>query len=124
MGRYYYGDIEGKFWFGVQSSNCAERFGGVLSLSYDFDSECGALERVECELERIEENLDVYLSKIDEFFELNKNGYTDEKLSEFLGVNENRARFLLSDYADYKFGLKIKQCLIEKGRCQFECECY
>ena len=21
MGRYYYGDIEGKFWFGVQSSN-------------------------------------------------------------------------------------------------------
>jgi hypothetical protein len=123
MGRHYYGDIEGKFWFGVQKSNCAERFGGELRLSYDFDSESGDLENVNMELERIKENLGVYLSKIDKFFKLNKDGYTNEKLSEFLGVNENRLRFLLSDYADYKFGLKIKKCLIKKGRCQFECEC-
>lgn len=27
MGRYYSGDIEGKFAFGVQSSNAADRFG-------------------------------------------------------------------------------------------------
>jgi len=27
MGRYYYGDIDGKFWFGVQSSDAADRFG-------------------------------------------------------------------------------------------------
>ena len=27
MGRYYHGDIEGKFWFGVQSSTDAEFFG-------------------------------------------------------------------------------------------------
>ena len=27
MGRYYDGDIEGKFWFGVQSSDDAEFFG-------------------------------------------------------------------------------------------------
>lgn len=27
MGRYYSGDIEGKFWFAVQSSNAADRFG-------------------------------------------------------------------------------------------------
>ena len=27
MGRYYYGDIEGKFWFGVQSSADASFFG-------------------------------------------------------------------------------------------------
>lgn len=123
MGRYYYGDIEGKFWFGVQKSNCAERFGGELRLSFEFDSECGDLENVNVELERIKENLGVYLSKIDKFFKLNKDGYTNEKLSEYLGVNENRLRFLLSDYADYKLGLKIKKCLIKKGRCQFECEC-
>ena len=28
MGRYYSGDIEGKFWFGIQSSTDAEFFGG------------------------------------------------------------------------------------------------
>ena len=27
MGRYYGGDIEGKFWFGVQSSDDADHFG-------------------------------------------------------------------------------------------------
>jgi len=27
MGRYYYGDIEGKFWFGIQSSTDASFFG-------------------------------------------------------------------------------------------------
>ena len=27
MGRYYNGDIEGKFWFGVQSSDDADFFG-------------------------------------------------------------------------------------------------
>ena len=27
MGRYYEGDIEGKFWFGVQSSDDADFFG-------------------------------------------------------------------------------------------------
>ena len=31
MGRYYSGDIEGKFWFGVQSSTAARRFGGSES---------------------------------------------------------------------------------------------
>jgi len=29
MGRYYDGDIEGKFWFGVQPSNDGEFFGCV-----------------------------------------------------------------------------------------------
>ena len=40
MGRYYGGDIEGKFWFGVQSSSDADHFGieGQASeLNYYFD---------------------------------------------------------------------------------------
>ena len=28
MGRYYNGDVEGKWWFGVQSSDTPEKFGG------------------------------------------------------------------------------------------------
>ena len=42
MGRYYKGDIEGKFWFGVQSSADADFFGkeGAPNyLSYYFDEE-------------------------------------------------------------------------------------
>jgi hypothetical protein len=27
MGRYYSGDIEGKFWFALQDSDAADRFG-------------------------------------------------------------------------------------------------
>jgi len=30
MGRYYSGDINGKFWFGVQDSNAIEQLGGVV----------------------------------------------------------------------------------------------
>ena len=43
MGRYYSGDIEGKFWFGVQSSNAADRFGAEgfrpEELCYYFDKD-------------------------------------------------------------------------------------
>jgi hypothetical protein len=37
MGRYYYGMITGKFWFGIQSSNDAEEFGGVASKVYEYE---------------------------------------------------------------------------------------
>ena len=53
MGRYYYGDIEGKFWFAVQSSDAADRFGVIGEephyLEYDFTED--DLEEVEEELE-------------------------------------------------------------------------
>jgi len=52
MGRYYSGDIEGKFWFGVQSSDDASFFGGEESepnhLTYWFDE--GHLKEIEAGL--------------------------------------------------------------------------
>ena len=43
MGRYYNGDIDGKFWFGVQSSNDADFFGATGCepnyIEYDFDKD-------------------------------------------------------------------------------------
>ena len=36
MGRYYYGDITGKCWFAVQSSNDASSFGGNEEVHYRF----------------------------------------------------------------------------------------
>lgn len=119
MGRYYSGDIEGKFWFGVQSSDAASRFGVMPSepqvIQYHF--EIDHLPLVEDELNYIKEKLGDKIEKIDKFFS-EKNGYTDESLNEAGIKNE-----WLVDYADYKLGLQIRDCLIENGDCYFECEC-
>ena len=40
MGRYYNGDISGKFWFGIQPSDDASQLGGKLDLVYRFHG-CG-----------------------------------------------------------------------------------
>lgn len=123
MGRYYTGDIEGKFWFGVQSSDAADRFGVTGEqpslLNYYFDEE--NLQDVEDEIESIiktigKENLD----KIDNFFE-NVNSYNDEILKEH-GVLDiwNKYR---KEYADLKLGIKIRDCIKENGSCSFEAEC-
>ena len=49
MGRYYHGDIEGKFWFAVQSSDDGEYFGMRESQSYieyysrNYDLKCSII---------------------------------------------------------------------------------
>lgn len=117
MGRYYSGDIEGKFWFGVQSSNAADRFGvrGQSSyISYYFDEE--NKEEVEEELKRLEESLGDQLKLIEDFF-ANQSSYTDSMLTEN-GINV----YCLSDYADYLLGKKILDCINENGCCSFDAE--
>lgn len=121
MARCYFGDIEGKCWFGVQSSDWADRFGGEKRLSYDFDVDCGDLEKVENEVSFLENKLGSFLEKLDKFFDEN-NGYSDERLAKHLNITEEDLRLILSDYADYKSGLQIKECLEREGRCQFEVE--
>lgn len=124
MGRYYSGDIEGKFWFAVQSSDAADRFGvtGVepSELYYYFSGE-EDLQNVQDELKRIEELIGVEnIKKLDRFFE-ETNGYNDSILSE-AGLLEiwNNSK---EDYADYELGKKIEQCLIDEGECSFTAEC-
>lgn len=118
MGRYYSGDIEGKFWFALQSSNAASRFGGEEIepnyIQYYFDED--HLKEVQAELKRIEDTLGDKLQKIDDFFEKN-NGYNDEMLDE-AGIS----RAELSDYADYGLGKQIEQCIIDNGSCSFDAE--
>ena len=119
MGRYFTGDIDGKFWFAVQSSNCADRFGvqGYQPevLNYFFDE--SNLEDVEQEITNIETKLGDKLKVIDDFFE-SKNGYDDEMLLE-IGISKQD----LSEYADLGMGKKIRDCIIENGQCEFEAEC-
>lgn len=123
MGRYYYGDIEGKFWFAVQSSDSADRFGVVGSepqyLEYWFQED--DLEQVQKELKRIETQFGEDFKKIQEFFE-GKESYKDEELAEYLGTSEAFVKQILKEYADYELGKKIEQSIIENGQCSFTAE--
>jgi hypothetical protein len=118
MGRYYVGDIEGKFWFGLQSSDAAGRFGGEERepqyIEYYFDEE--HLEEVNEEIDRIIVTLGDKKKIIEDFFE-NNESYVDKSL-EAIGVTQN----LFRDYADLKLGIKIRDCIIEKGQCCFQAE--
>ena len=123
MGRYITGDIERKLWFAVQSSNAADRFGSTAVepyyLEYYFDEESN-LEKVQEELQNIENIIGIEnIKKLDEFFD-KVNGYNDDIMMKhnILEIwNQNK-----SDYADYKLGKDIEECLIRKGYCNFQAE--
>lgn len=118
MGRYYMGDIEGKFWFGLQSSDAADRFGVTGEepnyITYYFDED--NLDDVEKEIKNIEESLGDKLQTIENFFKDN-NGYNDDML-EKAGITKNE----LSDYADLGLGKQIKDCIEKTGQCSFDAE--
>jgi hypothetical protein len=114
MGRYYSGDIEGKFMFAVQSSTAADRFGATYSeptyVDYYFDEE---------QLETIKEQLDILrpsYEKVRDWFDV-KSSYTKEEQIE-QGVTDED----MSDYADYILGEKILNCVLENGECNFTAE--
>lgn len=119
MGRYYSGDIDGKFWFAVQNSDAADRFGVTGEtpniLNYYFDE--SNLDDVESEIKSIEESLGDKVKILDDFFD-KTNGYTDKDLED-IGIDRND----LSDYADLELGKKIRDCIKENGSCSFEAEC-
>ena len=123
MGRWYSGSIEGKFWFAVQSSDAADRFGVIghqpQELYYYFDQE--DLPGIKQELKNIEDKLGNNLVLMNKFFEENTS-YTDEKLAEYLNVDEKEAKNLLSEYADYDLGLKIAEAVRTTGQCEFTAE--
>ena len=118
MGRYYSGDIEGKFWFGVQSSTAADRFGVEHSepsyVEYYYTDE--SLEVVKREIRKIKSNLGDKLKIIEDFFNQN-DGYQDSQLHE-LGITRED----ISEYADLLLGIKIKDCLVDNGECAFQAE--
>ena len=123
MGRYYNGDIEGKFWFGVQSSTSASRFGVEPSepsyVYYYFDNY--DLKGVQDKLAWIEKYLGKDLELLQEFFK-EPTPYNDEAIAQLLNTSKDLARKKLSEFADYQLGKQIEACIIERGSCQFEAE--
>jgi hypothetical protein len=128
MGRYYHGDIEGKFMFGVQSSNDADFFGvegHATYLSYGFDAD--DLPKVEEGIKECKNVLGEYLDYIEKFFK-EKDSYNNEQLSKYLTeklgryVSSKDVEFNLEWYARLELGKEIRDCLKENNYCNFEAE--
>jgi hypothetical protein len=99
MGRYYSGSIRGKFWFGLQSSSAADRFGVFgsylddNSLEYHFKE--NHLGKVNDEIKMIETHLGEKKKTLDVFFENNmlynsddilKLGVTNDEFKEYVNT--------------------------------------
>jgi len=131
MGRYYQGDIEGKFWFSVQSSDDANYFGGseielqdededdVYALEYFFNKE--DLETINEGVQTCITDLGEFKPKLDEVFS-SSNSYNPDELARQLGVGQAKYRSLMESYARLHLGNKIKKCVEEKGECNFTAE--
>ena len=121
MGRYYHGDIEGKFWFAVQSSCDGEYFGMEEQepsyLPYYSDD----LDLAEEGVEECKAKLRGYLTIMRKFFN-SRSSYTDKSLAEALEVSEEKTAHLLKWYARLTLGEKIVKCIKEEGSCWYEAE--
>jgi hypothetical protein len=123
MGRYYSGDIEGKFWVAVQSSGDASFFGGTEyepnCINYSFNED--DLPEIKDGIKECLDSLGKKKEELDKFF-AERNGYSDEMIMEELGVSKNEVNRLLEWYARLELGEKILKCVEEKGECNFEAE--
>ena len=123
MGRWCSGSIDHKFWFAVQNSDAADRFGVIghqhEEIYYYFDEK--DLPEIKQELENIEDKLGNKLILLNKFFEEN-DSYSDEKVAEYLNVEPNDIQNILKDYADYELGLKIANAVQTTGQCEFTAE--
>jgi len=127
MGRYYTGDIEGKFVFGSQSSDAADRFGvtgntpSMLEYYYDADDIVG----VKAELKVIEESFGEHKTAIMAYHDIHgSNDDTTIYIEEFLDKTDlpEMDADKWSEYHDYAIGRKIVDCVNEHGECQFQAE--
>lgn len=130
MGRYYHGDIDGKFWFAVQNSDDADFFGvegqrpEMLEYYFDEDNKKDVHKGIlECD-----RKLNKYKKHLDEFFD-SRESYNNQTLAEFLNEkekphnhSEDQVRYYLEWYARLHLGKKIYDCIIDNGQCSFEAE--
>ena len=123
MGRYYDGDIEGKFWFGVQSSSDADFFGvsgyQPEHLEYEFEKE--NLPDVKTGIATCRKELGAYEKTIKDFFK-KVDGYNDKVVEEH-ELDPTVFNEKLEWYARLELGKKIAKSIKENGHCYFNAEC-
>ena len=121
MGRYYNGDINGKFWFAIQSSDDAEQFGAIPHepgyISYVADD----LETVKKRLHEIFDELKIPPLMLDiESVPGDETKFYDE-YREYL-KKHGSSDVINGLWASLNIGLKIYFCVKTEGYCSFEAE--
>ena len=129
MGRYYDGDISGKFWFGIQPSDDADFFGVTGSqpeyIEYYFDE--SNLEDVEKGVKECHDQLGENLERLDTFFD-GRQGYNDEMIKDTwrmeykVELEDSQIRDMLQWYARLELGEKILDRLMIHKECSFTAE--
>tara|TARA_Y100000768_G_scaffold362913_1_gene322086 strand:- start:353 stop:733 length:381 start_codon:yes stop_codon:yes gene_type:complete len=125
MGRYYSGDIEGKFLFGVQESNDADFFGTKgqpEDIIYDFGE--NQIDEIKAGIKTCYEKLGQAKEGLDSYFDDN-DMFNDEEIAKYF-LNKYNEKInvpkSLKWYARLKLGEQIKNCVEEKGYCYFRAE--
>ena len=128
MGRYYEGDIEGKFMFAVQSSDDGEFFGAQEETNY--------VHYWIDDVSTVDEGIDKCLkvlgdndSRIIEFFAQN-NGYNEEMIVTYwkeeyqLEITLEDVKEMLEWYAILRMGRQMKELFVENpdSACHFTAE--
>lgn len=135
MGRWYSGDIDGKFWFGVQPSDDADNFGYIgeplyyndppeegeepYALVYSFTSDY--MDEINEGIQDCVDELGEYKEKLDVLFSENP-AYDMVKIMEQIGCDKEKTMELVSVYARLLLGNEIKKCVEETGGCFFDAE--
>jgi hypothetical protein len=152
MGRYYYGDIEGKFVFAIQSSWDADNFGvkGIYEkeeyeYSSDDDNDASScetsyetyyihyrfeksdLDYVILQIGEITKQLEQLCSpevykQIADYKKEHPNEYSYEYIINILRNNNIDVDRFVEIEARLELGIQIKECIEETGRCHFKAE--
>ena len=129
MGRYYTGDIEGKFWFAVQSSQDGEFFGAQEDKNYINYIVAEKDNQVKEGIEECLKELGNWKERLDQFFG-QTNGYNNEMIVKYWKdefhevIPDDAIRRQLEWYARLRLGKQIQKYFDENlGRdCYFEAE--
>ncbi len=127
MGRYYSGDIEGKFWFGVQSSDDAEHFGAVGREPNYIEYYVDNLEAVEEGLKETRDALGDDEQRLNDFFKAH-DSYNEKMIIKFyketydIFITEKELNRKLELMARLDLGEKIYKVVKEQGDCTFTAE--
>ena len=122
MGRYYNGDIEGKFWFGVQASNDANFFGvegQAPHLDYYFGK--NDLPKIQSGVDTCLKHLGDMKAKLDKFFD-EREMYNKELLEDALDISKEETERFLEWYARLQLGNEILECVKKYNECSFSAE--
>lgn len=127
MGRYYNGDIEGKFWFGVQSSDDATHFGAIEQEPAYIDYYIDNLEDVEAGLCEARAELGQDEQRLNAFFDT-RDSYNDGMIIKYyketyqIDLTERELYQKLELLARIELGEKIHKVVKEQGSCSFSAE--